>query len=153
METVNNILLSEYVKLLLRESINDIPDLPDICINKNTGEKIRIPKNRLVSNFHYFGITPEVADRIHRLCVHHLWNPSEITKKGIEAAYIYIIYRNPEIKDIKLNISGYDPLRSPMHDIIHGVASGIEPYNIFNFVENLKGNGTRSNSSKGYITT
>ena len=149
---MNKIYLSKYAKLLLRESLEDIPNLPDFFIDKNTGKKITIPRNVLVSNFRYSGITPEIADRIKRLCVHHLSNPSEITKKGIEAAYIYIIYKNPEIKDIKLNISGYDPLRSPMYDIIFGVASGIEPYNIYNFVENLKGNGRGANSSKGYIT-
>jgi hypothetical protein len=148
-----NIYLSKYAKLLLKESLQDIPDLSDICIDKNTGKQFKIPKNILVSNASYSGITPDIADRMHRLCVHNLWNPSEITKNGVESAYIYIVSRNPEIKTIKLNIPSYDPLRTPMQDIVHGVASGIEPYNISHFVQNLKGNGSRGNSSKGYITT
>lgn len=148
----NNICLAAYAKLLLRESLQDIPDLPDFFIDKDTGKKVKIPRNQMVSTARYSGISPELADRMHRLCVHNLWNPSEITKNGIEAAYVYIISKNPEINAIRINIPGYDPLRSPMHDIVHGVASGIEPYNIAHFVQNLKGYGSQGNSSKGYIT-
>jgi len=148
-----HIFLSEYAKLLLKEYLQDIPDLPNFVVNKKTGEVIKINRNRLESNARYSGITPQIADQMHRLCMHDLWNPSEMTKKGIEAAYMYIISKNPEINAININLTGYDPLRSPMHDIVHGVASGIEPHNIAYFVQNLKGFGTRGNSSKGYITT
>jgi hypothetical protein len=150
---MNKIYLSKYAKLLLRESLEDIPELPDFFIDKATGKEVKIPKNRLVSTARYSGINPQLADRIHRLCIHNLRNPSEITKKGIESAYMYIVSKNPEINAIRINISDYDPLRSPMHDIVHGVASGIEPYNISYFVQNLKGYGKKGDSSKGYITT
>ena len=150
---MNKIYLSKYAKLLLRESLEDIPDLPDFFIDKNTGKEIKIPRNQMVSTARYSGISPELADRMHRLCVHDVWNPSEITKKGIESAYMYIVSRNPEINAILINISDYDSLRSPMHDIVHGVASGIEPHNIAHFVQNLKGYGKKGDSSKRYITT
>lgn len=150
---MKNIWLSTYVKLLLQESyLQDIPYLPDVCIDKNTGREIKISRNITVSNARYSGVSPELAERMHRLCVHDVWNPSEITKKGIEAAYMYIVSKNPELNAIRLNIAGYDPRRSPMHDIVHGVASGIEPYNIAHFVQDLKGNGRKGNSSRGYIT-
>jgi len=152
MSMVNHICLSAYAKLLLRESLEDIPDLPDFFIDKDTGKEVKIPRNQMVSTARYSGISPELADRIHRLCVHDVWNPSEITKNGIEAAYRYVVSRNPEINAIKLNISDYDPRRSPMHDIVHGVASGIEPYNIAHFVQNLKGDGRKGNRSRGYVT-
>jgi hypothetical protein len=149
----NNICLFKYAKLLLLESLQDIPELPDVYTDKNTGKEIKITKNKLKSNARYSGITPDIAERMHRLCIHNLWNPSEITKKGIEAAYMYIVSKNPEINMIKLNIFDYHPRRSPMHDIVHGVASGIEPYNISYFVQNLKGYGEKGDSSKEYITT
>jgi len=148
----NNICLYSYAKLLLRESLEDIPDLPDFFIDKYTGKKVKIPRNKMVSTARYSSISPELADRMHRLCVHAVWNPSEITKNGIESAYMYIVSKNPEINAIQINIPDYDPLRSPMHDIVHGVASGIEPYNIAYFVQTLKGDGRKANRSAGYIT-
>lgn len=148
-----HILLSAYAKILLKEYLHDVPDLPNFVVKQKTGEVIKINRNRAASNARYSGITPQIADQMHRLCIHNLWNPSEITKKGIEAAYMYIVSKNPEINDININLTGYYPLRSPMHDIVHGVASGIEPHNIAYFVQNLKGFGTRGDSSKGYITT
>ena len=61
----------------------------------------------------------------------------------LETAYMYILSRNPEINSIPLNISNYDKLRSPMYDIVYGVASGIPLDDLIYFIIDLKGDATQ----------
>ena len=143
------IYLSEYVRMLLKESV-------DICISPNHPEPMHIGKNHLVSTAKYSGITPKLADQIHKLCVHDIFNRSKTTRDGIIAAYLYIVSRNPELKAIKLDVPNYYSKRYPMHDIVHGVISGIEPHNIAYFVQDLRGSASNDprtrTSTKGYVT-
>lgn len=45
--------------------------------------------------------------------------------KYIDAVYDKLISNNPELKDIKVNVSGYNSATFPKHDIVFGALSGI----------------------------
>ena len=61
--------------------------------------------------------------------------------KYIDAVYDKLISNNPELKDIKVNVSGYNSATFPKHDIVFGALSGIPPEDIKYYVETTKGIG------------
>jgi hypothetical protein len=61
--------------------------------------------------------------------------------KYVDAVYDKLISNNPELKDIKINVSGYDSDTFPKHDIVFGALSGIPPEDIKYYVEITKGMG------------
>lgn len=150
----------QYIKQLIHECIDEIlseanieavPMLPSIYISKNNQLKT-IPINKIKSNFKYSGITPTIAEKIHRLCVHYLNAFRPEYKSFLEDIYLYIIGKNPELKNIPLNIEGYDRIRPPMYDIVYGVASGIPLDDLIYFVMDLKGqSNNKDDYSDNYI--
>lgn len=139
-------------EILLESNIEDVPMLPQSFVASDN-EIINIPKNTIVSTGKYSGITPEIAEKIHRLCIHYLNAFKPEYKSFLEDVYLYIIGKNPELVHIPLNIEGYDNKRPPMYDIVYGVASGIPLDDLVYFVMDLKGGKMQSKSTekRGYI--
>ena len=61
--------------------------------------------------------------------------------KYIENIYTKLISNNPELKNIRASVSGYNTSTFPKHDIVFGALSGIPPEDIKYYVETTKGKG------------
>ena len=79
-------------------------------------------------------------------------------EKYIDEVYADLVKNNPELADIKTNVSNYGHWTFPKHDIVFGALSGIPPKDIKFFVENIKGtamnlkSGTALDGTKQYVS-
>jgi hypothetical protein len=147
--------LDFFHELLVEVDINDIP----LLSNYIESRKLKFRPNNKLTDFVYSGMNHEIEEKIFRVCYQYL-NAKDTKlkqkyKNYLEMAYLYIISKNPELKNIPLNIQGYDSLRSPMYDIVCGVVSGIPLDDLIYFIVDCKGYGINvpdKQKEKGYIS-
>jgi len=114
-------------------------------------------KNTKVGNTYYAGTSPEWEDYVNNLIVYYIHKANaEQKKKTVEILtnyYNQLIELNPVLKNININQIEYsapagwneeDRKFLPLKDVVHGVASGIPPNDIKNYVEVAKGSGGKN---------
>jgi hypothetical protein len=136
--------LVAMVNEIITESLN-LPEFPSFYIDSNN-HSWPIKPNKKVGNAKYSGLTPELEDNLHRLCVLTVWNSKKPLMPNIEDAYFYIVSRNPELSNINIQVPNYRKQSTPMLDIVHGVISGIPPEDISFFVQDCKGSGLNTDN-------
>jgi hypothetical protein len=139
--------LKEYKEQYLKEEKNPLflKLLKDIILEA-------IPnRSKKVGNYPYKGFTTaqeyNVFSKINKAFDERSKTQKNLTSIPEYVKYIDIVYdkmvtNNPELKDIKTNIPGYESrVMFPKHDIVFGALSGIPPEDIKYFVEITKGRG------------
>jgi hypothetical protein len=152
-EASDNFFLSKLSKSILNEDTFGAPIIPTLPNKiKSFGTEWELGSNKVVGNYVYYGFDASYADKIHKLCVHYIYNQNPQFKELISDIYFYLIGRNPILNNIKIDIADYNHKKTPELDIIHGVVSGIPPQDIEHFVVDTKGFGGSKNKDKvGYI--
>lgn len=145
--------LYELAKNIIKENISDGPFIPTLPNKiKSHGTEWEIGTNRVVGKYVYYGFDAAYADKIHKLCIHYIYNQNPQLKELIRDVYFYLLGRNPILKNINIDINNYNNKKTPELDIIHGVVSGIPPQDIEHFVVDTKGfGGSRNKEQVGYI--